>query len=176
LAKTTKRTLKHQIIIKQENLTENQKFLQKIPKLSDLFLTWEKAAASKNCFSNSFNIRNLDQFLEFSEKNLEAPADSELFIQGPPLEKSCKFQVNEKLVKKSRNLARDYNKYLKTGMMKIPAQDYWMQKKKAYCKRYPFEYFFALHAVCALCGKINTQQVNFIIGRIDRILCKKSFN
>ena len=174
LSKSSKRKVKHEITLSQSSLSGTEKFLETLPALTELFCLWEAQASSLNYYHKSLSIRNLDQLLEFAIKNLDFVVDPDLDFQEPKSETTVQIQRGENFVKKNRELARACNKYLKTGEMKTPAQEFWVQKKNCDEKKFPFDFVFALHSVCSICGKLSTRQVYFICDRIDRELCKKN--
>lgn len=174
LSKSSKRKVKHEIILTQSSLSQTEKFLETLPSLTELFLIWEGQASALNYYHKSLSIRDLDQLLEFAVKNLDFKVDNDLEFQEFKGEKTVKIHKSENFVKKNRELARACNKYLKTGEMRTPAQEFWVQKKSCDEKKFPFDFVFALNSVCSICGKLSTGQVYFICDRIDRELCKKN--
>lgn len=171
LQKCREKLVKNQKRIEVEQMSEAYLTVGGLPSICSVLQGWAEMCKRLPVANQYFNVTGLDEVLGFVRENGEENQDKGLLVEGErEVEVKDGFNIQQKLLTRNLDIVKEFQYYKSKGKLKLPAQDYWVQKKKTKEKDYPFDYLFTLHCVCALCGDLNTSEVNFICDRLDRSL------
>lgn len=173
LQKSSQKLVKNQKKIEVDEKSGPYSVVSGLPSICSVIGNWIELCKKLPVANQYFNVAGLDEVFKFVEENAEQTQDKALIIDTESEDKvEDGFKIQQKLLTRNHDIVKEFQYYKSKGKLKLPAQDYWVQKKKTKDKDYPFDYLFTLHCVCALCGELNTSEVNFICDRLDRFIKK----